>query len=299
MLTEWSPGCDTRIGRRGRARPARRPTLSARYSGDDVRRRPLLPQQVASSDVTSAALPRAPSSRCASSSARSPWPSPPSSCRTSSSPATIASSRGSSSAPSSGSSSPSSSRSLQLLLLPLIFVSYGLVVVLINTVVLLAPRLDLPGPFPGGAPPLGPRRRARQRHARSACCENLFGLDAADRRGQAPRRSRRRSRRPSTDCVEKELLAVTAGTSRASSATTPGRTRSGRRRRRHEALVARQVPRGPAPAAGLQHAPALRHGRRARAHVGLRRRLPPRHADLGLASAQGLGGAAAPPSSCA
>ena len=58
----------------------------------------------------------------------------------------------------------------------------------------------------------------------------------------------------------------------------------------HETVVAGQAPRGPAAAAGLQHAPPLRlrHGPRADVVPG---RVPARDADLGLAPAQGLGGA--------
>ena len=70
---------------------------------------------------------------------------------------------------------------VQLLLLPLIFVSFGLVLVLINTIVIWLLSVIFPNWFHGGPPPVGARRGARQRPA-----------------GHGVREPARASRRPSS-----------------------------------------------------------------------------------------------------
>ncbi len=93
---------------------------------------------------------------------------------------------------------------LQLVLLPLLFVSYGLVIVLINTIVIWLLALVFPARFHVRAPHLVARRRPRQRVADHPA-RRLFGLSPPIIEG-GPAALREEMARAKPGHVEEQLL---------------------------------------------------------------------------------------------
>ena len=186
---------------------------------------------------------------------------------------------------------------VQLVLLPLIFVSYGLVIVLINTLIIWFLAVIFPARLHVDTL-VWALVAGLVSGLLIGLLENLFGLTPPivqggpeglkKRDGQGQAGARR-----SKNCWTRPAAARTSSSTTAIVITVMTRPNpSGPRRSGHEAVVAGQGPRGPAAAAGLQHAPPLRlrHGAGA---DGVPRRVPACDADLGLAAARRLGRAEA------